>query len=49
MAKPEKCACGGQLESLLVPIAEKGKLVYSSPQSQEIRERVLQQLQEVEL
>jgi nicotinate phosphoribosyltransferase len=45
----EKCACGGQFEALLIPIVENGKVVYSSPLPQPIRERVLQQLQQVEL
>jgi nicotinate phosphoribosyltransferase len=47
--KVDNCVCGGNFESLHVPIAEKGNLVYSSPKSQEIRERVLRQLQNVEL
>ncbi len=45
----ERCACGGQLESLLVPIVDNGKLVYQPPPPQQIRERVLQQLEKVNL
>ncbi len=47
--KAEKCTCGGSFESLHVPIMQRGKLVYSSPKPQEIRARVQQQLQKVEL
>lgn len=47
--KLEKCACGGQFESLLVPIVDNGKLVYNKPAPQQIRERVLQQLEQVDL
>ncbi|MDZ7291935.1 MAG: nicotinate phosphoribosyltransferase [candidate division KSB1 bacterium] len=47
--KVEKCGCGGRLESLLVPIVENGKLVYEPPKPQQLRERVLEQIQTVEL
>jgi len=47
--KMEKCACGGAFESLLVPIVDNGKLAYEMPAPQEIRRRVLQQLEKVEL
>ena len=47
--KLKTCACGGQLESLLVPIIDNGKLVYQKPSPQQIRERVLQQLEKVDL
>jgi len=46
--KLEKCACGGQLESLLVPIVDNGQLVYQPPTPQQIRESVLRQLERVE-
>jgi len=45
----EKCACGGQLESLLVPIVDNDKLVYQPPTPQQIRESVLQQLERIDL
>jgi len=45
----EKCACGGQLESLLVPIVDNGKLVYQPPTPQQIRESVLRQLERIDL
>ena len=48
IAKMEHCACGGEFDSLLVPIVENGKLVYLTPTPQQIRERVLQQLEQVE-
>jgi len=47
--KMETCTCGGQFESLLVPIVDNGKLVYQTSTAQQIRERVLQQLEKVEL
>jgi nicotinate phosphoribosyltransferase len=47
--KAVNCNCGGKFESLLVPIVENGKLVYAAPTPQQIRERVLQQLENVEL
>jgi nicotinate phosphoribosyltransferase len=44
----EKCACGGRLDSLLVPIVDNGQLVYQPPAPQQIREHVLQQLEKVD-
>jgi nicotinate phosphoribosyltransferase len=49
IAKVEKCGCGGKFESLLVPIVDNGKLSYKPPTPQQIRERVLRQLENLEL
>ncbi|MFQ5988492.1 MAG: nicotinate phosphoribosyltransferase [Candidatus Methylomirabilales bacterium] len=39
------CACGGSLESLLVPLLRKGRIVRELPSTQEIRSRVLEELE----
>ncbi len=47
---PERCErCGGEVEGLLTPLTEKGKLVRSLPPPKEIRAYVLEQLKKVEL
>jgi nicotinate phosphoribosyltransferase len=39
-----RCACGGEMEDLLEPVIEKGRLVTELPAPQKIREYVLSQL-----
>lgn len=48
--RPERCErCGGEVEPLLQPLTEKGKLVQDLASPQKIREYVLWQLQKVQL
>jgi nicotinate phosphoribosyltransferase len=42
--KPARCACGGRLLDLLVPLIKNGKLIKKLPSHKEIREYVLKQL-----
>ncbi|MDO8425996.1 MAG: nicotinate phosphoribosyltransferase [Deltaproteobacteria bacterium] len=48
-AKVEKCGCGGQFESLFVPIIEGGKVVAELPKPKEIRQRVLDRIKGLEV
>ena len=43
------CSCGGSLESLLVPLLRKGRIVRELPSTQEIRSRVLEELEHLPL
>jgi len=42
--KPARCACGGKLSDILVPLIKNGKLIKKLPSHKEIRGYVLKQL-----
>jgi len=48
-AKATRCSCGGPLKDLLIPLIQRGDLQTRLPKPTEIRERVLAQLEKVEL
>lgn len=41
---PPSCSCGGSLESLLIPLLRKGRIVQDLPSTQQIRSHVLEEL-----
>lgn len=43
------CSCGGSIESLLIPLLRKGRIVRELPNTQEIRSRVLAELEHLPL
>jgi nicotinate phosphoribosyltransferase len=46
---PSRCTCGGKKEEIVKPVLSKGEANFSLPQSQEIRDFVLSQLEKVDL
>lgn len=48
-AAPPSCSCGGSVESLLVPLIRHGRIVRELPSTQEIRSRVLDELEDLPL
>ena len=44
-APAPSCPCGGSVESLLIPLLRKGRIVYELPSTQQIRSRVLDELE----
>jgi len=44
-ASPPACPCGGSVESLLTPLLRNGRIVRKLPTTQEIRSRVLEELE----
>ena len=48
-AQPPTCACGGPLDSLLIPLLRNGRIVRELPRTQQIRSRVLEELDHLPL
>jgi nicotinate phosphoribosyltransferase len=46
---PPPCPCGGSLESLLIPLLREGRIVRELPSTQQIRSRVLEELDHLPL
>ncbi len=45
----KKCECGGEFENLLKPVIKEGKIICDLPSPKEIREYVLNQLEEIKM
>jgi nicotinate phosphoribosyltransferase len=45
----DACSCGGRLEDLLIPMCQEGELLRPLPSPQEIREKVLAQLERIDI
>jgi len=48
-APPPSCPCGGAVKPLLVPLIRQGRIVRELPSTQEIRSRVLQEIEHLPL
>jgi nicotinate phosphoribosyltransferase len=49
MGTRERCLCGGETESLMTPLVEKGRIVRELPKPEAIRRSVIENIKELEL